>query len=131
MTSVILKYVMHAYLLCHKKTMKMMLFRCIVLSVSLTLLSFNASSSLLYEHTFVSEESAFEIKKETVREKIIIEINNNEDWEYMVFTEDGSCVRMGMLESGKNKISLKDFCKGEYFVYLSNGKQRYMEKVLK
>ena len=52
-----------------------------------------------------------------------------EDWEYMIFTEDGCCVRMGILEKGKNKISLKDMCKGEYFVYLSNGEQRYMEKV--
>jgi hypothetical protein len=107
----------------------MMLLRTILFSVSLTLLSFSANSSLLYDYSPVSEKTSFEVKKETVREKIIIDINNNEDWEYMIFTEDGCCVRMGILEKGKNKISLKDMCKGEYFVYLSNGEERYMEKV--
>lgn len=108
----------------------MMLLRSILLIVSLTFLSFSANSSLLYNYSPVSEKSFFEVKKETVREKIIIDINNNEDWEYMIFTEDGSCVRMGILEKGKNKISLKDMCKGKYYVYLSNGSQRYMEKVI-
>ena len=106
-----------------------MLFRNILLLVSLALLSFNANSSMLYEYAAISDKSIFEVRNETVRENIIIDINNEEEWEYMIFTEDGLCVRMGILEKGKNKIPLKDMCKGEYFVYLSNGSQRYMEKV--
>ena len=107
----------------------MMLFRNILLFVSLTLISFNANSSSIIENVLSPDKPAFEVKDETVREKIIIEIKNNEEWEYMIFNTDGSCLRMGMLEKGKNKISLKDMCKGEYFVYLSNGTKRYMEKV--
>lgn len=107
-----------------------MLFRFILLLVSFILISFTANSSLLYEYSSVNEKSTFELKSQTVRERIIIDINNNEDWEYMIFTKDGSCVRIGILEKGKNKISLKDMCKGEYFIYLSNGNQRYMEKVI-
>lgn len=75
------------------------------------------------------DEERFEIKNETVRDNIIIQLTDDEEWEYMIFTEDGSCVRMGILSKGKNKISLKNMCKGEYFVYLSNGVQRYMKKV--
>ena len=107
----------------------MMLFKNILLFVSLTLLSFNASSSMPYDSALVSDKPAFEVKDETVRERIIIDIKNNEEWEYMIFNMDGSCLRMGILEKGKNRISLKDMCKGEYFVYLSNGSKRYMEKV--
>jgi hypothetical protein len=75
------------------------------------------------------DEDRFEIKNETVRDNIIIHLSDEGDWEYMIFTIDGSCVRMGLLSNGKNKISLKNMCKGEYFVYLTNGTHRYMEKV--
>jgi hypothetical protein len=71
----------------------------------------------------------YELKSETKKEQIILQLKAEGSWDYMVFSEDGSCVRMGLLEKGKNKISLKDLCKGSYFVYLSNGKQRFMEKV--
>lgn len=108
---------------------KMMRFKNVLLIVSLTLLSFSAFSSNVVEDLFISDKPAFEVKDETVREKIIIDIKNDEEWEYMIFNTDGSCLRMGMLEKGKNKISLRDMCKGEYFVYLSNGTKRYMEKV--
>lgn len=109
----------------------MMRFKYIFWLISLMFLSSNANSSLLYENTLASDKTAFEVKDETVRERIIIDIKNNEEWEYMIFNMDGSCLRMGILEKGKNRISLKDMCKGEYFVYLSNGSKRYMEKVKK
>lgn len=107
----------------------MKLFKNTLMIVSLTLLSFSAYPFDLDQNVLSPDKPAYEVKDETIREKIIIDIKNNEEWEYMIFNVDGSCLRMGMLEKGKNKISLKDMCKGEYFVYLSNGTKRYMEKV--
>lgn len=96
---------------------------------AIILSSFFQNAYAFTTDSYLPEQDRFEIREETKRENIIINLNDDVEWEYMIFTEDGSCVRMGILEKGKNKISLKDMCKGEYFVYLSNGKQRYMEKV--
>jgi len=130
MTMIIFQFVMRAYLL-HRINFnnKMKLFRNTLVIVSLTFLSFSAYPKNIIECVYSPDKPAYEVKDETIREKIIIDIKNNEEWEYMIFNTDGSCLRMGLLEKGKNKISLKDMCKGEYFVYLSNGTKRYMEKV--
>lgn len=96
---------------------------------AIILSSFFQNSYAISSDSVPPEEAKFEVKEQTQRQNIIIQLMDDKDWEYMIFTEDGSCVRMGILEKGKNKISFKDMCKGEYFVYLSNGTQRYIEKV--
>lgn len=108
--------------------MKRLFTSIIILAAIITSSFFNYAFASLPDY-LPPEEDKFEIREETQRENIIIQLKDDQEWEYMIFTEDGSCVRMGILEEGKNKISLKDMCKGEYFVYLSNGTQRYMEKV--
>ena len=76
------------------------------------------------------QNAVFEIKQNSSKENIIIRLHEDAQWEYMIFTPDKSCIRMGMLKKGKNKISMKDLCKGEYIVYLSNGEERLIEKVI-
>ena len=106
-----------------------------VYKILILVLGITFSSSLLLN---ASEKESYENKEiigitvsdTTINENIIIRLDLEDEWEYMIFTSEGNCIRMGMLEKGKNKISLKDMCKGEYFVYLNNGEDRYMRKVI-
>lgn len=83
------------------------------------------SDSFAKEPNYESQEKdIIEIKSNTAREYIIIKLHDDEEWEYMIFTPDKTCIRMGMLKKGRNKISMKDMCKGEYSVYISKGEER-------
>lgn len=106
------------------------IYKIILLAISITFstsLLLNASEKESYEN---KEIIGISVSDTTINENIVIRLELDDEWEYMIFTSEGNCIRMGMLEKGKNKISLKDMCKGEYFVYLNNGHDRYMRKVI-
>lgn len=106
------------------------IYRIIILVVSITFstsLFLNASEKESYEN---KEIVGIKVSDTTVKENIIIHLELVDEWEYMIFTSEGNCIRMGVLKIGQNKISLKDMCKGEYFVYLDNGEERYLQKVI-
>ena len=105
--------------------------RSIRILFSMLFLSMFCFTSMASEATSTPpQDSSFSVKEKTVREKVIINISDDTNWEYMIFTEEGNCIRMGVLSKGKNKVSLKNMCKGEYFVYLTNGDVRYIHSVL-
>jgi hypothetical protein len=105
------------------------LLKILLLTISMTFTSALLSAS--ENKTSDSKEIAgLTIEANTINEFVVIRLELEEEWEYMVFTADGNCIRMGILKKGKNKISLKDMCKGEYIVYLNNGSERFIRKVM-
>ena len=71
------------------------------------------------------------IEPNSYRDRLDIKLKDNEIWDLLIFNCNGQLVRLGLLNPGKNKISLEDLDAGIYFVYMSKGEERWVKKIEK
>ena len=64
-------------------------------------------------------------------DRLDIEVKDDQKWDMLIFNKEGKLIRLGLLDPGKNKVSLKDILPGIYFVYMSNGEDRWVKKIKK
>jgi hypothetical protein len=65
------------------------------------------------------------------RDRLDIKLDDTKNWDLLIFNCDGQLVRLGLLNPGKNKVSLSDLTPGTYYVYMSQGDDRWVKKVKK
>jgi hypothetical protein len=71
------------------------------------------------------------IEPNSSRDRLDIKLDDTENWDLLIFNCDGQLVRLGLLNPGKNKVSLSELSPGTYYVYMSNGDDRWVKKVKK
>ena len=71
------------------------------------------------------------IEPNSYRDRLDIKLKDSETWDLLIFNCNGQLVRLGLLNPGKNKISLEDLDPGIYFVYMSKGEERWVKKIEK
>lgn len=71
------------------------------------------------------------IEPNSYRDRLDIKLMDQEIWDLLIFNCNGQLVRLGLLNPGKNKISLEDLNAGVYFVYMSKGEERWVKKIEK
>jgi hypothetical protein len=71
------------------------------------------------------------IEPNSYRDRLDIKLKDNEIWDLLIFNCNGQLVRLGLLNPGKNKISLEELNDGIYFVYMSKGEERWVKKIEK
>lgn len=71
------------------------------------------------------------IESNSYRDRLDIKLMDQEIWDLLIFNCNGQLVRLGLLNPGKNKISLEELDNGIYFVYMSKGEERWVKKIEK
>ena len=71
------------------------------------------------------------IEPNSYRDRLDIKLMDQEIWDLLIFNCNGQLVRLGLLNPGKNKVSLEDLDNGIYFVYMSKGEDRWVKKIEK
>ena len=71
------------------------------------------------------------IEPNSYRDRLEIKLKDTEIWDLLIFNCNGQLVRLGLVNPGKNKISLEDLDAGIYFVYMSKGEERWVKKIEK
>ncbi len=71
------------------------------------------------------------IEPNSYRDRLDIKLKDNEIWDLLIFNCNGQLVRLGLLNPGKNKISLSELTPGTYYVYMSKGEERWVKKIEK
>ena len=71
------------------------------------------------------------IEPNSYRDRLDIKLKDTEIWDMLIFNCNGQLVRLGLLNPGKNKISLSELAPGIYYVYMSKGEERWVKKIEK